>query len=127
MKGRKHEWLRIALAERGHTQKDLAKAWGVDDAVVSRFINAGEPEPGVERLEVLGRMLDVGMDELFLRLREGLPLPRRAPPSQSAPRPPPKAATGNAEAAIAALKAAVERARAAGVKVTVHITREEEI
>ena len=76
MKGQKHGWLRNSLAEAGHRQKDLAKAWGVDDAVVSRFIATGDPEPGLDRLKVLGRMLNLSLDELSVRMSEGLPPPR---------------------------------------------------
>src|SRR5580704_2942301 len=31
-------WIRVALADRGLQAKDLAKGWGVTDAVASRFI-----------------------------------------------------------------------------------------
>ena len=79
----KHGWLRAALADAGYRQKDLAKAWGVDDAVVSRFIQTGEPEAGLERLQILGRMLGLDLNELSLRLTEGL-----APRRLSAPPPP---------------------------------------
>lgn len=69
----RHAWLKPALAGAGHRQKDVATAWGVDDAVVSRFIKIGEPELTWDRAQTLARMLGLSLDELKLRLFEGLP------------------------------------------------------
>lgn len=123
---RKHEWLRQVLMDTGHTQKDLAKAWDVTDAVVSRFLATGDPEPGVERLRVLGRMVGMEMNELLVRLSEGLAPPRRDPTVALVAHNKPKTSLA-VDDAIADLKAAVERARAAGVEVSVHIKREEDL
>jgi hypothetical protein len=79
---RKHWWLVTALAERGHTQRDLAAAWKVDDAVVSRFIGTGRPKATAERIHVLGQMLRMNSDELIARLGEGPP-PRSPLPKTS--------------------------------------------
>jgi hypothetical protein len=76
----RHGWIRAALSERGHMQKDVAMAWGCDDAVVSRFIKTGEPELTWERAQSLALMLGIeSLDELKLRLREGIAPRRRAP------------------------------------------------
>jgi hypothetical protein len=53
----RHVWLRDLLAEKHYTQSDLAKAWGVHDAGVSRFINIGKPDLTPERQIVLVQML----------------------------------------------------------------------
>src|SRR4051794_29526810 len=76
----RHEWLRPALAIAGHRQTDLAKEWGVDDAVVSRFLKAGEPKLIFERAVTLARMLNMPLEELQARLAENLP-PQHSRPS----------------------------------------------
>jgi len=81
-KTKSYEWLRSALILKGHRQKDLAEAWGVDDAVVSRFISSGEPELTWDRGNILGRMLDMPLAELQARLAENIP-PRSARPSRA--------------------------------------------
>jgi hypothetical protein len=50
MAKKKYGWLVTALADREHTQRDLATAWEVDDAVVSRFIATGKPKATAERI-----------------------------------------------------------------------------
>jgi hypothetical protein len=70
---KKYWWLATALAERGHTQRDLATAWKVDDAVVSRFIGTGKPKATPERIHVLAQMLSMNSGELIARLVEGIP------------------------------------------------------
>jgi hypothetical protein len=124
---RKHEWLRQVLMDTGHTQKDLAKAWDVTDAVVSRFLATGDPEPGVERLRILGRMIGMEMNELLVRLSEGLAPPPRPSPVANAPGKPKPRTSLAVDDAIAELKAAAERARAAGYEVSIHIKREEDL
>lgn len=128
----RHAWLRTALADRGHRQKDLAKAWGVDDAVASRFIKTGEPELTFDRAQSLAKMLDVGLDELKLRLAEGLaPVQRRGAPraEQQAARDArderaPSEIGSPAEAALDNLKSAVARVQATlpGTKVCATVT-----
>jgi len=81
----RHGWLRIALADAGHRQKDVAKAWGCDDAVVSRFIKTGEPDLTWDRAQTLCSMLGMSLDELKLRLAEGL-APRKTTKGGSSPR-----------------------------------------
>jgi plasmid maintenance system antidote protein VapI len=39
----RHRWLRDELMDKNLKQRDVARAWDVDDAVVSRFIKHGEP------------------------------------------------------------------------------------
>lgn len=73
----RHAWLKPALAQAGHLQKDLAFAWDVDQAVVSRFIKTGEPALTFDRAQALCRMLGISLDELNLRLQEGLPIEKR--------------------------------------------------
>jgi hypothetical protein len=51
------------LADRDHTQRDLAIAWEVDDAVVSRFTGTGKPIATAERIRVLAQMLHINSDE----------------------------------------------------------------
>jgi hypothetical protein len=81
-KTKSFEWLRTALAVEGHRQKDLAEAWGVDDAVVSRFISTGEPELTWHRGNILARMVNMSLNELEARLAENIP-PRSAGPSRA--------------------------------------------
>lgn len=118
-----HGWLKAALADKGHTQHDVAIAWGCDDAVVSRFINTGTPELTYERMVVLSRMLGIDMNELDLRLREGVEPRKRTrfPNEVSHPQ-------GGRQQVLAELKVAVERARQLlpGERIEVKITRVEE-
>jgi hypothetical protein len=74
---RRFGWLVTALSDRGHMQKDLAKAWGIDDAVVTRFINTGKPDLTPERQIALARMLGLDHNELIARMYEGV-APRAA-------------------------------------------------
>ncbi len=73
MAKKKYWWLVTALADRGHSQHDLATAWKVDDAVVSRFIATGKPKATAERIHVLAQMLHMNAGELLARLVEGIP------------------------------------------------------
>jgi hypothetical protein len=83
-KADRHGWIKTRLAERGYMQKDLVKAWGVTAAVVSRFIATGEPELTWDRAQSLSFMLDMSLDELKVRLTEGI-APRAAPPRLAPP------------------------------------------
>lgn len=77
----KHAWLRQALADHGYQQKDVAKAWGIDAALITRFIKTGLPELTNSRLQSLARMIDMPVAELSARLTEGVgPLRRTLPP-----------------------------------------------
>jgi hypothetical protein len=83
----RYRWLRDALADKGLRAKDVAKAWGCTDAVVSRFIKLGEPELTWDRAETLSRMLGMDLRELQIRFAEK-PLPdaiRHSVPSQARP------------------------------------------
>jgi hypothetical protein len=71
-KNDRHLWLRNALADKGLRAKDVASAWGVDDAVVSRFIKTGDPELTWPRAEALCRMLGIDMMQLQVKLSERL-------------------------------------------------------
>lgn len=61
----KHEWIKDALTRRGYRQKDLAVAWGSQQASVSRFI-AGEElqDLPMSKAMVLARMLNISLDDL---------------------------------------------------------------
>jgi hypothetical protein len=61
-------WIRAALADRGLQAKDLAKGWGVTDAVASRFINEGDPELTWDRAVLLARLLDLDLNQLHAKL-----------------------------------------------------------
>lgn len=100
----RHAWLRDALTDRGFQQKDVAKRWKVDNAVVSRFIRVGEPELTFERADVLCDMLGMDLTELRMRLAEK-PIPRR---ERERVEP-----NGDPSGILAELKACVNKARAA--------------
>jgi hypothetical protein len=70
----RHAWLRKALADRGFTAADLARAWKVDDAVPHRYIKIGEPKITVFRVNALSHLLEMTPTELLARLSER-PLP----------------------------------------------------
>jgi len=73
-----HAWLVGALMDAGYQQRDLAKAWKVDDAVVSRFISVGKPDLTPQRQMVLAQMLKITNDALLAKLygEDRLPAPR---------------------------------------------------
>ncbi len=73
----RHGWLRGALADAGLRQKDVAEMWSCDEAVISRFIKTGEPQLTFDRALQLSRKLNMSLDELTLRLDEGL-APRKS-------------------------------------------------
>jgi hypothetical protein len=91
MKPRKHfGWLVTALSDRGHLQKDLAKEWGVDGAVVTRFISTGKPDLTPERQIALARMLGMDHNELIARMYEGVaPRAVKKQDSNKSPQPAP--------------------------------------
>jgi hypothetical protein len=72
---KRHGWLVGALDDAGYQQRDLAKAWKVDDAVVSRFIRTGKPDLTPERQMLLAQMLGLTNDQLLARLYGEVSLP----------------------------------------------------
>jgi hypothetical protein len=122
----RYRWLRDALADKGLRAKDVAKAWGCTDAVVSRFIKLGEPELTWTRAETLSRMLGMDMRELQIRFAEKpIPdaIPSQAPPSQLDYEHEPRKHELDAQAALDAVRAAVKHARQVlpGYRITVKI------
>lgn len=65
---KRHGWLVGALLDAGYQQQDLAKAWGCDNAVVSRFISSGKPDLTPERQMILAQILNLTNDELLAKL-----------------------------------------------------------
>lgn len=65
---KRHGWLTGALLDAGYQQQDLAKAWGCDNAVVSRFITSGKPDLTPERQMILSQILNLTNDELLAKL-----------------------------------------------------------
>ena len=76
MTRRRHGWLVEALETVGYHQHDLASAWKVDDAVVSRFITSDKPDLTPQRLMLLSQILGISNDELLQRLYGDEPMPR---------------------------------------------------
>jgi len=68
---KRHRWLLGALIDAGFSQRDVAKAWHVDDAVVSRFIATGKPDLTPERQMMLSQMLGLTNDQLLGHLYGG--------------------------------------------------------
>ncbi|OLB79028.1 MAG: hypothetical protein AUI16_02175 [Alphaproteobacteria bacterium 13_2_20CM_2_64_7] len=92
---KRHGWLVGALDDAGYQQRDLAKAWKVDDAVVSRFISSGKPDLTPERQMILSQMLGMTNDQLLARLYGGISVPgviALRPRPQPVPEAPPLAA-----------------------------------
>jgi hypothetical protein len=65
-----HRWLRDPLTDKELTQRDVANALGVTDAVVSRFIRTGEPGLTVARLESLPRLKCMTEPDLLDKMPE---------------------------------------------------------
>lgn len=64
-KNDKNAWVRDGLRDRGYTQRDLASAWGVTEASISRFISGQEAaDPPLSRSMTLARMLGISVDDL---------------------------------------------------------------
>lgn len=65
----KTEWIKDALVARGYTQRDVAKAWGVSEPSVSRFMSGTENQDlPLSRANDLAQMLNMTLDELAKRL-----------------------------------------------------------
>jgi transcriptional regulator with XRE-family HTH domain len=61
----KHSWLKDALQKRGYRQRDLARAWAVAEASVSRFISGEENQNlTLSKAVALSRMLGIALDDL---------------------------------------------------------------
>ena len=56
----------VALASNGLEQKDIAKALGVSNAMISKYANA-EKLPSVEKLILISKMLGVSIDALLTK------------------------------------------------------------
>jgi len=121
-----HSWLKDVLGDQDYMQKDVAKAWGCTDAVVSRFLKTGAPELTWDRALSLSRMLGIPLDELRLRLGERLPM-QRGVKSKPPPKHEPEVAAQKDCDALDNLKRAVDRARRElpDVEIKVSIIRRE--
>lgn len=68
MSTRKNEtngWIRDALKQHGYSQRDLARAWGIADPSVSRFISGEEGvDPPLSRAVTLATMIGITLDDL---------------------------------------------------------------
>lgn len=131
----RYGWVKTALMEAGLEQKDVAKAWGVGQAPVSRWIKTGEPTLSLERAEVTAKLLDMSLDEFRARLAGHVP-PRvgaiaklvakrehPAPPTTPPAAPPPGGILG----AVKEMEEAAARAHAMlppGLKVVFSIEKE---
>ena len=131
-KTERHRWLREALADKGLLAKDVAKAWGVGPAVVSRFIATGDPELTWERAEALCRMLGLDMNELQGKIaaaRKPAKEAARLPDAPAAEPAPVEIAVNGAKCddtvqALTELRTAVDRARRllpVGCKISISI------
>lgn len=131
----KYGWVKTALAEAGLMQKDVAKSWKCDVAVISRWIKTGVPKLSYDRMKVLAAMLDMDLNELSARL-EGQTPPRvgaiaravakREVPARQAP-PGAKGAGGDILAALDEMKEVAARVQATlppGLKVVFSIEKE---
>jgi hypothetical protein len=111
-----HGWLVGALADRGYQQRDLAKAWRVDDAVVSRFISSGKPDLTPERQMILSQMLGMTNDQLLARLYGEISVPRVIPL-----RPPREQNHATVDVVIRRCVERLEELLGPGVRVSIHI------
>jgi plasmid maintenance system antidote protein VapI len=61
----KNHWVREGLTAKGYTQRDLARAWGVAEPSVSRFISGEEgADPPLSRAVTLAVMLGISLEDL---------------------------------------------------------------
>ena len=72
----KNEWIRNGLRDRGYTQKQLAVAWGSQQASVSRFLNGEElQDMQISKAVTLAKMLGITCEELAKGLgHNGVPV-----------------------------------------------------
>lgn len=58
-------WIKERLASNGYTQRDLARAWGISEASVTRFLQGTEnADPPLSRATALAQMLGLSLDDL---------------------------------------------------------------
>lgn len=75
-------WIREALAKAGRQQKDLAKAWGVSEASVSRWLEGTQNQDlPASRIWILGQMIGESCDTLIRQLGLAGDTARLPPPS----------------------------------------------
>ena len=117
-----HGWLVGALADAGYQQRDLANAWRVDDAVVSRFISTGKPDLTPERQMLLSQMLGLTNDQLLVRLYGDMPMRRLIPAQARGSAPSSNSNSGGIEQAHAELKRAIEHLQELMPDATVTVT-----
>lgn len=61
----RNSWVREGLKAKGYSQRDLARAWGVAEPSISRFISGEEGvDPPLSRCMTLARMLDITLEDL---------------------------------------------------------------
>ena len=80
-------WIKTSLKDRGYTQKDVARLWGVAEPTVSKFLQGTESaDPYLSRAVALAQMLGISTDELAkgIGLRGPLTIPagQQVAPSQ---------------------------------------------
>lgn len=64
-KNDRNSWIREGLKAKGYSQRDLARAWGVAEPSVSRFISGEEgADPPLSRAVTLAVMLGVTLEEI---------------------------------------------------------------
>jgi hypothetical protein len=115
---KRHGWLTGALADKGYQQHDLARAWKVDAAVVSRFISSGKPDLTPQRQMILSQILGLSNDQLLVRLYgDGPSLPRVFKPSSPA-----NPNSGGIEQAHAEIRRAIEHLQELMPDATVTVT-----
>lgn len=74
-------WIKTSLKDKGFTQKDVAKLWGVAEPTVSKFLQGTEgADPYLSRAVALAQLLNISTDELAKGI--GLRGPVVVPPSQ---------------------------------------------
>lgn len=64
-KGDANAWVREGLKLKGYSQKDLARAWGVAEPSISRFISGEEQiDPQFSRVIILASMLGITLEDV---------------------------------------------------------------
>lgn len=64
-KGNEFSWIREGLARRNYLAKDVAKAFGISESSISRFLNGQEStDMLLSRAVTLSQMLGISLDEL---------------------------------------------------------------
>jgi transcriptional regulator with XRE-family HTH domain len=82
-------WIKDRLAEQGYTQRDLARAWGISEASVTRFLQGTESsDPAFSRAVRLAEMMRISLDDLagHFGLKGKVPLPAPTSAAPEAPR-----------------------------------------